>query len=105
MIPQVLAFTCRKVRLLALALVSVLLMVLLPLVYPAWGSREPPEKVPRTDLFQKAEQDSQRISQRMKAQETEESKKRQEEIIESENQNRERAIQKYRALSVKSRRR
>jgi tetratricopeptide (TPR) repeat protein len=73
-------------------------MLLLPLVCPAWGARESLEKAPRTDLFQQAEQDSRRISQRMKANENEESNKRKEEIIESENQNRARAIQKYRAL-------
>jgi len=98
MIPQVLAFRRRKVRLLVFPLVSVLLMVVLPLVYPAWTSQETREKARGTDLFQKAEQDSQKISQRMKTKETEESKKLQEEIIESENQNRARAIQKYRAL-------
>ncbi|MGW8321131.1 MAG: hypothetical protein ACWGSD_06220, partial [Thermodesulfobacteriota bacterium] len=50
------------------------------------------------DLFQRAEEDAEKISQRMQREKTETRKASQQEIVESENQNRARAIQKYRAL-------
>ncbi len=61
------------------------------------GSEEQKEKPP-SDLFQKAEENAEKLSQRMHREKTEPRKQSQKEIIQSENQNRARAIQKYRAL-------
>jgi tetratricopeptide (TPR) repeat protein len=56
------------------------------------------KKEPSEDLFQRAEENSEKISQRMQREKTETRKASQREITASEDQNRARAIQKYRAL-------
>lgn len=98
MLPKERASSGQNDRLLVLPLVALFLMFVLPVGFPACASQKAQEKPPRTDLFEKAEQDSQKIAQRIMRQQNEDLEKPQREIVESENLNRERAIQKYRAL-------
>jgi tetratricopeptide (TPR) repeat protein len=98
MIPKARASSGPKDRLVVPPLAVVFLMFILLLGFPACASQKAQEKPPKTDLFKKAEQDSGKIAQRMMRQKTEDLEKPQKEIVESENLNRERAIQKYRAL-------
>jgi tetratricopeptide (TPR) repeat protein len=56
------------------------------------------QEKPPADLFQAAEQNAEKLTRRMAREQTEASEKTQKQIVEEENQNRARAIQKYRAL-------
>ena len=91
----------RKGHLLILVCVSLFLTMMLSGEVHAglFQKKEKEEKQkPSEDLFQRAEEDAEKISQRMHREKTQTPKASQKEIVESENRNRARAIQKYRAL-------
>jgi len=90
--------TGRKGRLRILVWVFLLLMMLSGEVHAGIFQKKQEKKEPSEDLFQRAEENAEKISQRMQREKTEPRKENQKEIVESENQNRARAIQKYRAL-------
>ncbi len=60
--------------------------------------QEEQKEKPPADLFEEAEENTEKISQRMQREKAETGRQSQREIVLSENQNRARAIQKYRAL-------
>ncbi len=91
--------TGRKGRLRILVWVSLFLtMMLSGEVHAGLFQKKQEKKEPSEDLFQRAEENAEEISQRMHREETETRKASPKETVESENQNRTRAIQKYRAL-------
>jgi tetratricopeptide (TPR) repeat protein len=84
-----------------LVFLSLSLFLLMPLCvgFPGLPSFKKEQKEPTTpDIFQKAEQNAENIAQRLQTEESESRNASQKEIVEEENQNRSRAIQKYRAL-------
>jgi tetratricopeptide (TPR) repeat protein len=84
-----------------LVFLSVSLFFLMPLCvgFPGLPSfKKKPKEQPKPDIFQEAEQNAERIAQGMRGNESESRNASQIEIVEEENQNRARAIQKYRAL-------
>ena len=79
--------------------VFVFLLLTAPVGFPACASQQTANrKPPPQDLFQKAEKDSTKIAQRLQLEKAQDRRKTQKDIVASENRNRERAIQKYRAL-------
>jgi len=100
--------TGRKGRLRILVCVSLFLTMMLSGEVHAGLFQKKQEKKekkePSEDLFQRAEENAKKISQRMHREKTETRKESQKKIIESEDQNRARAIQKYRALLANKKR-